>query len=355
MPPEATTSTPTPAQGESVQSELSSLIAAQGISEIPDADLRGEDDVPAMSTDEPPADDDTSKVDSPPTDAPPAVDDTKTEGDPTDVPPASSEPQGKTPKGFVPLAAIHEARGEIRALKEQIAALTAAKQPTPPATSEAPEVPTVPEFEVLSDAAFEELAEDNPAQAAVYLRKLALHQEAVRAAEAAKVSQESFKVAIDRIIDSSVEAMEKVAPGIFAEDGAVRSELMEFGNTLGFTEDLYYLTNPSTKIILPGESEPLLLGEQAASILGLLVNAKAKLAPPTDEAALRERITAEVTAELMKKFKTAGQTGSTYRGLNEVSRSGHDIPQESLKDKVLTAEQLAKLSPEAYEAYLMGN
>jgi len=274
----------------------------------------------------------------------------KEESKTTESETATSEAQvEKPPKGYVPLAAVHEARGEIRSLKERLQSLEAqlANKPV-----KAVEEVHVEDFELLSDDQFEELADDNPAQAIIYQRKLAAYEASKRAAAEQARQQEEFAVEYEAVLNASAEAMEKVAPGIFDKDQPIQKELMDFAETIGFTEDMYYLTNPSTKIILPGETEPLLLGEQAASILGLLVNVKAKTAPQ-DTTALETKLRTEITAELMKKFKTADP--NTFRGINQVPKSDSEIPSGSFAGKVLTTDQLAKLTPAEYERYLAGN
>jgi len=326
-------------------SESDMLMASQGITSFSEAELRGEDLVKEPEADKP---DETAKE----TKTGLAEEDKpKEDTEATEETTANSEPQAeKTPKGFVPLAAVHEARGEIRYLKEKLQDVQnqLARKAEPIQT----ETEVAEDFEVLTDDQFEELADDNPAQAIIYQRKLAAYEASKRAATEQARQQEEFAVEYEAVLNASAEAMEKVAPGIFDKDQPIQKELMDFAETIGFTEDMYYLTNPSTKIILPGETEPLLLGEQAASILGLLVNVKAKTAPQ-DTTALETKLRTEITAELMKKFKTADP--NTFRGINQVPKSDSEIPSGSFAGKVLTTDQLAKLTPAEYERYLAGN
>lgn len=270
----------------------------------------------------------------------------------TEEKPANSEPKAtETPKGFVPLAAVHEARGEIKYLKEQLA--TMQTQVSNLQAKPAEEAAVEDDFEVLTDDQFEDLADDNPAAAAIYLRKLSVYESKQREAADQVKMQDEFEREYDSILDMSIAEIEKAVPGIYDDNSTVKTELMDFADGLGFTEDLYYLTNPSTKIILPGESEPLLLGEQAASILAMLANAKQKTAPP-DNSALEEKLRTEITAELMKKFKT--QDTNEFRGLSQVPKTDSETPEpSSFAGKVLTTEQLSKLTDAEYEAYLAGD
>lgn len=318
-----------------VEAEID-VIASQGITGPTEAELRGED-APDTET-EVGAHKDVNPNEDPKT---------------TEEKPANSEPQVKeTPKGFVPLEAVHQARGEIKYLKEQLTAvqeqMRSLQQP-----KVAEKDVELESFEVLTDEQFEELADDSPAQAAIYIRKLNAYESSQRSKADDEKQQAEFARQYDSIMDTSVAEIEKVAPGIYDEGSTVQKELMEFADTLGFTEDLYYLTNPSTKIILPGESEPLLLGEQAATILSMLVNAKGKMVAPGNTE-LEAKLRAEITAELMKKFKTPASEG--YRGLNQVPKADSETPEiNDLSGKVLTTAQLQKLTPAQYEAYLAGN
>lgn len=373
---ETTESTETTTAGE-----MAELISAQGIEAPTDAELRGETSDSTETSDEASAEDKIDKSDSDATKADSdkvtddksdatktsetedkiKTDDTKTKDDDssTEEDTANSEPKdGKAPKGYVPLAAVHEARGEIRYLKEQLTSLQTEVQTLrtkPEAKSDVP-----PDFEVLTEAEFDALADEDAAQAAIYLRNLNAHENEQRRKADDEKSEAEFAAAYESIIDSSVAEIEKVAPGIYDEGSTIAAELMEFAEDFGFTEDLYYLTDPTTKVILPGNDSPLLLGEQAASILGMLVNAREKIltkaepnvAELTEQ--IRTELTAEITTELMKKFKNPGS--DEYRSLNQTPKSETEPPSDgSFAGKVLTTAQISKLSDAELEAYLSGN
>jgi len=155
--------------------------------------------------------------------------------------------------------------------------------------------------------------------------------------------------------------MEEFVPGLFDEGSKASEELAAFANDLGFTDDMYYLTNPQTQIILPGETEPLLLGEQAASIIQTLATARTRIndlkETTVDKDKLREEITKEVEAnlrktiegELLAKFKT-GSDESAFRSLTSVPSS--ETPE--FAGKVLTEAELARLPETEQELYLAG-
>lgn len=319
------------------------VMASQGIEDISDADLRGEE-VSEDKTDEVAKDEETTEV---------KEEETNEETEVTEEVSANSEPETKeTPKGYVPLEAVHQARGEIKYLKEQLHAVQNQVQSlqSKPTEKEA-EVPDT--FEVLTDDEFEFLAEDDPTQAAIYLRNLNVHESLQRDAEQSERQREEFNRDYEAIIGTSVEAIEKVVPGIYDEGSEAGQELMDYGESIGFTDEMYYLTDPTTKIILAGESEPLLLGEQAAEILGMLVTAKSK-SVPQDSTELEAKLRTEITAELMQKFKTPDS--EEFRGLNQVPKSDSETPEpSSYTGKVLTTDQLLMLTDKELDAYLAGD
>lgn len=349
------TVTPTESTPESVAPEVD-IFMSQGIDGPSEAELRGEDITP----DDEPSDSETSNESTAKTDdaETPETEETSEEQpkeddeQATEETTADSEPEAKRhPKGYVPIAAIHEARGEVRYLKEQLQ--TVQNQLHELKQGQPKEGPDLEEFEVLSDDEFDILAEDDPGQAAIYLRNLSAYEAKKRSDADAEHQQKVFAEAYESIMQDSMAAIEKIAPGIYDEDSQIQSEIMEFAESFGFTEDMYYLTNPSTKVILPGETEPVLLGEQAADILGLLVNAKSKMATP-DTSALESRLREEITAELVKKFKSSST--DEYRSLSQAPKSDTETPSEHpFRGKVLSTEELTKLTPKQYEEYLAGN
>jgi hypothetical protein len=286
----------------------------------------------------------------------------------TDAKKADTDESQKPPKGYVPIAALHEVRGEVKYLKEQIQELSKAK-PSPAESKPEAKKSAVPEgFEVLTDKAFTELADEDPKEALLYMKNLGVYQEEKRQAELEEQrnllkqrDESANKEKMQQIFADTEKKMEEFVPGLFDENSTASKELATFANDLGFTDDMYYLTNPETQIILPGETEPLLLGEQAASIIQTLATARNKInelsVKSADETKLREEITKEVEADLRKtieaellaKFKT-GPDETAFRSLTSVPSS--ESPE--FADKVLTMADYNKLSPEEQEAYLAG-
>ena len=220
-------------------------------------------------------------------------------------------------------------------------------------------------FDVLSKEAYAKLVEDDPSAALVYQHDLIEHNEIVRTkaaedlatatADANATAQAEYdQEETQDIVDTALAQMEKVVPGIFGEDSKDHEELLTFADDLGFSDDMFYLTNPATRVILPGQTEPLLLGDQAVSVLQMLVTAKSKLADAdktTDVEALTATIRKEVEGELLAKFKK--ETGQEFKPLTSIPKS--EGGQNFSKVDNLTEAQIAKLPPDEYEAYLAGN
>ncbi len=213
-----------------------------------------------------------------------------------------------------------------------------------------------PEFDLLSESDFKTLAEDNPAEALIYTQKYNEFQTALSTfnseQQTLKDSQKQSEVdnaQVEVILSEATTAMEKVIPGLFDEDGKIQAELIEYADSVGFTTDMFYLTNPATQIILPGQSEPLLLGDQAASILQVLVNTRKNTAPPVDKAELEAEIRKTIEVELLAKFKSEGI--ESFKSLSQIPKTETET---EFGDKILTDTQFNKLSDIEQEAYLSG-
>ena len=270
-------------------------------------------------------------------------------------PEAEGEEGKKHPKGYVPVAAIHEARGEISSLKEALAETRAQltkvlSQPAQPAKAEgltAEASTPAEEFKVLSDQEFLELVEDDPPAAILYQNKLIAYKES-------KAAEQLAQTAEQQRIDVAYTRMTKAIPDLFTEGSSARQELATFASELGFGQDLYFLTDPRTKVIPAGGGKPVLLGEGAASIVEMLANARTKLGQKTDTATIRAEVEKEireqVQAELLAKFK---KESSGFQSLASVP--GTETPATNQGNRELTPAEFAKLSPEEQERYLTGS
>jgi len=313
----------------------SSVLEQHGLVEVSEADLRGPGPEASVSI-EPPAQ--TAPPEPAKETEPIKEEEKKTEELSPEDKAAAEKTESKVPKGFVPTSALHEVRGENKYLKSQIAELTKQLNSGQPATVESPE----DTFTVLTDEEFIALSDESPKEALLYMKHLNHHNEQKRV-------QETLTTQTQKLFDSVSKEMESVVPGLFSDD-AVADEFRTFAETVGFTEDLFYLTNPSTMVILPGETEPVLLGDQAAKLIRVLATVKQGQKPTEvpDLAKIEANLRTKIETEILAKVKS----GDTFRSLSAMPNAQETRPEFS--DKVLSEAEFMKLSPKEQELYLSG-
>lgn len=268
---------------------------------------------------------------------------------------AAAEPQdedtgSRPPAGYVPLQALHEERGRRQQLAERVQQLEQylqqqAQQPKPPAPQEAPK----DEFKVLDEAEFDELVEEDPAEAIRYQARFAKHQaQQAERARIAQTEQQELQRALNRL--------ETRIPGFYDPTAGVQAKLSDFAINLGFDPDaLAAITDPRTKIIPPGATQPIPLGERAVSVIEAIHKGYSQVANTKDEKTLRasiekelrDSITKEVTQQLLTKIK---QQNPGYVSIGETPSGEATVPGQA---QTLTEAQYAKLSP-AERAKLLG-
>lgn len=270
------------------------------------------------------------------------ADEAKAKAEPEKVPPP--------PKGFVPLAALHEERGKRQALEAEAARLRRENDllSALPSAVESKEVPD--DFKVLTEAEEDKLMEEDQVAYQKYQRDLRKYS----SREASRVAMETREAGI---VESSRIAMEAVVPDIFDDKSDTNKKLSDFAAENGLPPSiLAVLTDPRTKIILNGEKTPVLAGKATADVLKFLNSTYQKLqaAKPVDEAAIKakleaeltESITAKVTKEIMGKLKNPKES---FRSITDAPGSG-EIPLAGLLSEV----DFAKLSAEEQRKYLGG-
>ena len=335
-----------------------------------------EGDEPETESDEPETEGDGSETegDEPETEG----GGSETEGDEPETEGDGSETEGEVgekpkkpavPEGHVPLEALHQARGEIKRLKQEISAMKVQKSESKPDSliSDA-EVKEFEDFSILSKAKLAEKFEDDPVGAAEYTEKLSKYydfknREAQQKLndEAASKNREAYETALKQEYEAAANEMEKVLPGLFDEGSTAQEEIAEFAKSIGFEESLFFLTDPSTHVIPADSDTPVPLGTMAADVLKSLVNARTKIAEskPVDtkalEAKIRTKVEKEIRAELEKevlsKVKVKSK-GSGYTSLDDIPTSDVD---NTTSGKVLSESEFIRLSPAAQEEYLKGN
>jgi len=253
----------------------------------------------------------------------------------------------KPPVGHVPLQALHEERTkrqdlalEVETLRQEVQRLT-----------EEDKAPDEEGFKVLSDGEFQELLDDDPAAAILYDRKLRVHE--AKQSEATRQQQEE-----QTVVDSSFSAMREAIPDLYEPSSQTNKNLTDFAVQHGFNADfLPVLTDPRTKVIPPGGTEPILLGNVAVGTVKMLhtlygsTQGNAVSREEFDQALItkEKEVTDRVTKELIQKFK-AGPT-PTFNSLGDVPGSGE---QDFDVSRTLTDDQIKHLTPDQKEKYLGG-
>lgn len=260
----------------------------------------------------------------------------------------------KPPPGYVPHAALHEERmlrqkltEEVGGLREELSALKA-KVETPEEDS----------FKILSDQEFDELAEDDPAEAVKYERRLNkyLREEAAKESKSKDEQDQYYKD--QALINQSFKRMEAVVPGLHEDGNNIDQELTDFATSNGFAPDfLAAMTSPGTLVLPPGAKEAVLLGDGAAGLVEMiykLYSSNKANDPNTLRAQIKEEVekelTTTITEQLMKKFKTSGLDTKGFKAIGDVPGGSGEIPGHS---GGLTEAQYASM-PQAERDKLLG-
>lgn len=326
-----------------------------------DAELRGEGT-------------ETSEGDTTTANPKPTEDETKPEEkkeDPVKEPEKKEEPKKEEPKedgkeitkppeGYVPLAALREERTQRKQLADDLANLRAELQ----ALKTAPKAGEEPEFKILSEAEFNQLVEDAPVEAIKYTKKLQEYEAKQAKVNEVKKQTEAQEQWEQSVVGKTIQRIETEVPGIYDDEATINSELTAFASEQGL--DPVYLSvfsDPRTRIIPPGQKNPIILGEGAAELISMLYkvySAKGKGSREAIEKELRTafdtelseklaakeaEVTEKITKEVMGKLKEQ----PTYRSLGDAPGSG-DTPLSG----PLTEAQIAKMSPEELRRALGG-
>lgn len=263
--------------------------------------------------------------------------------------------QEKPPKGYVPLQALREERHARQALQEESALLLnqaqelqarlqAAENIIRTMQEEGKQIPRpkgVEDFRELSETEFEELMEEDPAQAMKYLHQLEKHREQTKQINEIKAKENA-------IIQQSYQMAMEQAPEIFS-DPQYHTTLIDCATEAGIPKAyLAALTNPNTRLLLSDGVSEVILGPAAAGIT-LLIDRYYKALNNTrqQETKLRENIKKEVAKELLQKLKTEGG----FKNLDMLSTAQGET--DNTKG-MFTEETYARMSPEQRRAALGG-
>lgn len=336
----AQAATPEPASFDntidvSAESEAQATTGFEGLFDtenVSEAELMGEEGTPEQVTEPDPKPSETKGAE-----PSPAKDEKK-----------ADEPvveEGKPPKGFVPIQALHQERGQRQLLSQEMARIRSELEAIKSGKATAPDVPKPdlvgPEFKVLSEAEFDALLEEDPVEAIKYDRKLRAH-EAKEAQKAQSANQEQS------LIERSIGMMAEAVPGLYDEGSDVNAKLSNFAVEKGFMDldGLALVTDPRTRII-DANGKPRMLGETASYLVVMLNNLFQEVSKDDGNKALTEKIRAEVTKEVLSKITLPA--GAEHHSIGDIPGDAGDTINLSL----LSEADFAKLS-EADQRRLLG-
>ena len=296
----------------------------------------------------------------------------------------SEEKEVREPEGYVKLEALHQARGENRYLKSVISQLKEDLEAKPEPIAADPELEWMRDFKVLSDSELEELSEDSPMDAVKYVNRLAKYNDYQRQAGENKAKEEAARVENEILINTAFEQISHDVPGIYDQNSTVAADLADFAESIGFSEDMFVLTNPRNTITIDGGAT-MPLGSIAANLVSVLHSLNQAVSEQFDggsttettsvsgdggskpgmknrnnnpggvdieaiKAELREEILGEVQKSVISKLK--GQDSTGVKTLSDVQNSGNENFSEEMEVKSM--EQWEKLTPEQQQQMLSG-
>lgn len=263
-----------------------------------------------------------------------------------------SEEAKETPAGFVPAdehnnvkTALRQERSNVRQLQSTVAEQAQVIQQLQEGDREP--------FKRLSKEELDELIEDDPDEAREYIKR---ERDEDKREEALKLREEELAERDRRdqeAVDDALDMMVEKIPGIFDDKQTVARDLTQFAVNLGVEADvLDALTDPSTLFLPPNGKDVAPLGKAAAQVVTMihkLYESSKSTDPAKIRAELREEITAEVTKDFLAKLKKDPK--AFYKDISQV-------PGESKTPAkaggLLSEAEMAKMTPEEEEAYLMG-
>ena len=254
------------------------------------------------------------KQDTPPDESKEPKPEEKTDdgGAETEKPEASAKP----PEGFVPIQALHDERykrqGAVQQLTEAHARIAELESLVNDIGSRKPgEKDDLKEFKVLTQEEVDELAEDDPAEAAKYLSRL--HRYQVREMKEKELSRAKDEADRNKkaLIDEAMREIQAAVPGIYDSKSDIGVKLTEFAEQNGLSTDVIRLiSDPATVIIPAGSNQPIALGRGAAQVVTLinkLFHATSSTSPETIRGQIEKEVREKVVAEFTKKLKQGGR------------------------------------------------
>ncbi|MBU1003018.1 MAG: hypothetical protein KKE73_10905 [Proteobacteria bacterium] len=304
--------------------------------------------------------------------------------------PGEKAPDGtKPPEGYVPQAALHEERNkrkELAARVEQLEASLAEREVAPSVqprqeptqtprkvsipediredvdvfVHDFPELAGVVQMDIREGAdlreAISELGPKDPSVRAMAYNissKIEMHK--VRAAQQQRES-EARQAKTNAFIDTCLDEMEAVAPGLFDENSPVGPDLLETAKTAGIDPtEVAVLTDPRAIITIldgNGKESRKYLGAGAVSVvkmLSTLKNLKAEGEGKFTQTDM-DKAVADAVAEALKKTNDRPDE-DRFRGLGSAPGAS-DVPEDLKNVEDMTDEQWDRLTRAQKDKYL---
>lgn len=226
------------------------------------------------------------------------------------------EEDGRPPKGFVEVQALKQAKETTKHFKQENLSLkeeiTALKEQMLQAVTVRQKPSEFEGFELMNTEDLKELMYDDPDKAAQYVDKEKRFLEYQRDQDIEDQKSKAFLKDDEAAVQT---AKEKIIE-ILVDNEAI-ADLEEAAIENGFSQSMFFLTDPETKIIVPGQSRPRSLGEGAAAVLGLIQkikdsgNQKVEVTLDMVPDAVKAQIIEAAQDDIIKKAKGDTKTSGT--------------------------------------------
>lgn len=259
------------------------------------------------------------------------------------------EPEAKAPKGYVPQAALTEARAKKNLVADELAAT---KEQLDEALSKVQELESAPfkaapsTFEKKSEDDLREMIQDGEDEEVLqYYKDLKAHEKGL--VEDQKLQQEQGK--IDEHFRVQTAIAEEEISTILGDDAQI-AEITERLGKEGFGDELYFLVNPKTRVVADDGKTLVPLANHASALLSVLSKLGSTSTTEITEVdqvpdAIRQKIIAEEQQNILEKVKGTQRRTS----LDDISTAASDSDESEFAGKTY-----AELTEEERKRYTAG-
>lgn len=270
----------------------------------------------------------------------------------------ASQDADKIPPGLVKIQALHDERYKRQSAVHQLTQAQARISELESIIEEGRqpgEDGELKDFKVLSQAEVDELAEDDPAEAAKYLSRLHRYQTLEQQKRDRERISAEAKQQKETLVSEATREIEAAVPGIYDSNNEIGSKLTQFASDRGLSPQIISLiSDPNTVLIPPGSNQPMILGKGASQVVSMIYSVYQQL-QNTDPTALRSQIESELTQKI--KAAAAAEFTQKLKTGDAIKPGLGDIPsasENSLASAPIGEEAWAKMSKEARTKALGG-